>query len=374
MKLEWALVEHRARRRILRSVSRESVVEPVRDSVETIAAELATWDVPFVELDAFGTADPQAIAAMIDAFVREQLGYAVAGHLFCSTSVGSTHGLALVDGRRVVLKARPPQSSNPDLPLDLASCRETTTAQRWLHARGVPCPEPVCDPAPLGHGVATIDAVLTGGHVPDARDPAVRSTLAHGQHEHARLLEPLRPRLTVRHFLPPRDRLFPQPHSKLFDVDATAHEAGWIETIARRARDIAESVAATMIAAHSDWRTEHVRLDEDGNLVASYDWDSVAIRPETQIVGITMHGFTCDWSSPNATHLPTLAEMLGWLDDWQHARGRPFTADEHAAARAWAVYAIAYGARISIAPGDREWPANTWPHHLQTLAEPPLRG
>jgi hypothetical protein len=350
------------------------MTEDVRDSVETIAAELATWEIPFVELDAFGTADPVAIAAMIDAFVREHLGSAVAGHLFCSTSIGSTHGIALADGRRVVLKARPPQSTNPDLPLDLASCREIASAQRWLHARGVPCPAPLCEPAPLGHGIATVDSFLADGHVPDGRLPAVRTTLVHAQHEHARLLEPLRPSLTVRHFLPPRDRLFPQPHSKLFDVDATAHEAGWIEAIARRARDIAEPVASAMIAAHCDWRIEHVRLDDRGDVVASYDWDSIGIRSETQIVGITMHGFTCDWSSSAGVHLPTIAEMLGWLDDWQRARGRPFTAQEHAAARAWCVYAIAYGARISIAPGDREWPTDTWPHLLQTAAEPLLRG
>lgn len=59
------------------------------DSAATIRAHLDGWDevAPTVELDLYGTADPDAIAGEVDRFVRRNLGVGVAGHLFYVSSV-----------------------------------------------------------------------------------------------------------------------------------------------------------------------------------------------------------------------------------------------------------------------------------------------
>lgn len=56
------------------------------DPIETTRAHLASWDTPFVDLDTFGTADPEAIVSLVDAFCREHLASGIAGHLFRTES------------------------------------------------------------------------------------------------------------------------------------------------------------------------------------------------------------------------------------------------------------------------------------------------
>jgi hypothetical protein len=41
--------------------------------------------------------------------------------LFQATSISSVHGVGLDDGRKVVVKAKPPAATNPALPFDRAS-------------------------------------------------------------------------------------------------------------------------------------------------------------------------------------------------------------------------------------------------------------
>ena len=78
-----------------------------RDPVLVIQEQLDEWDVAFVELDVFGTSDAGRIAELVNRFTCEQLGSGVAGYLRYGSSVGSTHCVELLDGRRVVVKARP---------------------------------------------------------------------------------------------------------------------------------------------------------------------------------------------------------------------------------------------------------------------------
>lgn len=66
----------------------------MRDAVAVIAEHLAAWETPFVELDIFGTADPDQILAAIDDFVRSTMRASIAGYLFQSTSISTVHGLS----------------------------------------------------------------------------------------------------------------------------------------------------------------------------------------------------------------------------------------------------------------------------------------
>lgn len=61
--------------------------------------------------------------------------------------------------------------------------------------------------------------------------------------------------------------------------------------------------------------------------------------------------------------------MLGFIAAYDRARAVPFTREQHRRVRAWAVYCIAYGARISIAPGDTDWPQDSWAALLRDCGE-----
>ena len=126
------------------------------------------------------------------------------------------------------------------------------------------------------------------------------------------------------------------------------------------------------VLGHCDWRVEHLRFSGE-RLVASYDWDSLATRAETCVVGVNAHGHTADWSQAQTRRVPTPEGIPGFIADYERARGRRFTGAEHHAARAWAVYWIAYGAWISITPGSTDWPDDSWPALLQQCGELLLR-
>jgi hypothetical protein len=165
----------------------------LRDPATAIQDDLGTWETPFVEIDAFGTADASRIAGMIDAFARGRMGSGISGYLFYSASVGSTHGVELEDGRRVVIKVRPPAETNPDLPLDRVSLEQIVAIQRHLADAGFPCPTPLLGPVPLACGLATVESWLEPGESRDGHDPHVRGLLANGLHEHVAILEPIAP-------------------------------------------------------------------------------------------------------------------------------------------------------------------------------------
>jgi hypothetical protein len=340
----------------------------LRDPATVIREDLATWDTPFVELDVFGTDDAEQIASKVDEFARAQLHSGVAGYLFYSASVGSTHGVQLDDGRCVVVKVRPPPESNPCLPFDRVSLEEIVAVQRHLADAGYPCPAPVLGPVQLARGLATVEAYLAAGEARNAHDPHIRGLLAAGLHEHMAKLEPLVRRTKSRHFAVPGDRLFPQPHSKIFQPSDTEDDTGWVRDLARRAREIAERVPSQPRLGHCDWRMEHVRFRGD-QIAATYDWDSVALLPEIRIVGVDAHAHTADWSQDVVRCVPTHEGILGFVADYEGARGAPFNAAEHRGVRAWAVYWIAYGAWISINPGERDWPEDSWPSLLRECGD-----
>ena len=74
------------------------------------------WDARFVDLDVFGTDGATEIAKLTDKFCLAYLRSAVAGSLFYRMNIGTVSGIELTDGRRVVIKARPPLQTNPGVP------------------------------------------------------------------------------------------------------------------------------------------------------------------------------------------------------------------------------------------------------------------
>jgi hypothetical protein len=165
------------------------------------------------------------------------------------------------------------------------------------------------------------------------------------------------------------ESLYAQPHSKLFDFEKTAKGAEWIDAFAERARQ-AEAHEGKPMLGHADWRVEHLRF-QCGKIVATYDWDSLAFCPEVELVGISAHGFTADWTLEGVRRIPTADDIRAYVADYEQARGQPFSKRERKSLFATCVYFIAYGARCmhSLEPDKIDWEENSWPHLLRTEGE-----
>src|SRR5262245_24416350 len=194
-------------------------MQQLHDPIVCIRRHLETWGTPYVELDIFATDRAEQIVDVIDAFCLTHLGAKLAGYLFYGSSVGSTHGVRLTDGREVVIKARPPAHVNPNLKHDRHSLEIIASVMRWLHARAYPCPAVLLDPTPIGEGLATVEDYFAPGTYGDAFVPACRKTIARGFVELITLLRAYDGEVSsLRHFQRGA-ALYPQPHGKIFNFE-----------------------------------------------------------------------------------------------------------------------------------------------------------
>lgn len=159
----------------------------------------------------------------------------------------------------------------------------------------------------------------------------------------------------------------------MFDFEKTAEGAKWIDAFAERARQ-ADAHEGRPVLGHADWRVEHLRF-QAGKIVATYDWDSLALRTETELVGLSAHGFNADWSLDGVRRIPSAGDIRAFVADYETARGRRFAKRERRSLFARCVYFIAYGARCahSLEPSKTDWEENSWPYLLRTEGEALLR-
>jgi aminoglycoside phosphotransferase (APT) family kinase protein len=242
-----------------------------------------------------------------------------------------------------------------------------------LADRGYPCPGTILGPTPLGKGLATVEEFLEKGERGNGFEPECRRVIASSFAELIDVLRSFEGEVSCLNHFKRSESLHAQPHSKLFDFEKTAKGAEWIDAFAERARRLEAHNGKPMLA-HADWRVEHLRF-QDGKIVATYDWDSLAFRPETELVGISAHGFTADWTFENVPRIPTADDIRAYVADYERARGRTFSKHERKSLFATCVYCIAYGARCthSLQPDKTEWEENTWPYLLRTEGEVLLR-
>jgi hypothetical protein len=346
---------------------------------EMVAATFAQWqqgDPTIYEQDRararaiYGTADPHEIAQTLDAFCATHLGAYISGSVFYASSQADVSGVQLTDGRRVVVKAH-----LPDWPLTFLTA--AYQVQHRLFARNFPCPQPLLGPMPLGQGYAVVEELVDAGSFADARDPAVRRSLAQTL---ARLVEltrdlqavpGLRPGLLSR--IPP-GALWPQPHSPIFDFERTAAGAEWIDQQASQARVVLQNSTGEQVIGHNDWSVQNCRFAE-GTIGVVYDWDSLALDLETTIVGEAARGFTMNWLVPEPPPRPGPEEARAFVEDYEAARGKRFTLAEWTALAAAATYALAYGARMeqSLHPDNRDFPTGSARALLATYGAAYLR-
>jgi hypothetical protein len=226
--------------------------------------------------------------------------------------------------------------------------------QEFLHSAGFPCPQVLCRPAALGPGCITVEDFVARGRHADAHEPGVRRAMAEALSEQivrsSRFIElgdlPRRKPSTL-------DGLWPEPHNALFDFRGTAEGAAWIDRIARRSYAQLDTVPHPPVVGHSDWSAKHFRFE--GCAVAIiYDWDSLLLNDEYRTVGGAAATFPCNWYL-DVPKVPTPEESVLFVQEYEGARGRRFSREEHRWICAAATYCMAYGARCehAIDPAGR---------------------
>jgi Phosphotransferase enzyme family len=318
-----------------------------------ITSWIAQWDTHFVEPTVFGTTDPDQIACLIDTFCQKELGTAIADYLFYASSIGAVCGVCLGDGRRVVVKVHQPSRS-------LDFLKAVVRVQHYLVDHGYPCPKPLLDPQPLAHGIATTEEFVDEGVYHQAYDPAIRRSMAEML---AWLLQLTRTPEAIPGLQPapldtrlPGGVIWPTPHTKLFDFEATTSGAEWIDEIARQAQEIKLRGAGHVVLGHIDWGVKHFRYVGERVRVI-YDWDSLVLEKEPIIVGHASGYFTYT-EFFGEYRRPTAEEACAFVAEYEVARGRPFTREEHQTLNAAKIYGLAYGARCEHAlhPNETTYP------------------
>jgi hypothetical protein len=278
----------------------------------------------------------------LDSFCTARLGSGVKDVFFCELSVGAAFGLSLRDDRQVLLKVHPPDRT-------LRFLEAVYRMQQHLYARGFPCPEPICGPLPFARGLATVEAFVDEGKVADAHEPEIRREMARAL---ARVIDlsggvPDVEGLLQAWKLPPDHGLWPVPHNALFDFEATVAGAEWIDEIASKARRVLDSSPGRMVVAHADWSAKHFRF-EDGKVCVVYDWDSLRLDKETTLVGHTATHFPyTEYFDVPRRASPEEARLF--IQEYETARGAPFSERERVAVAAAATYGLAYTARCEHA-------------------------
>lgn len=331
---------------------------PLPSLEQLIAQHLQQWREPHVELAIYGFAEPARVAWLLEQCCHHLLGARVQGALFYQSSIGAVAGVLLMDGRRVVLKAYQPDRSRERL-------QEVVRLQRVLAQQGGLAPRVLAGPEPLARGQLVIEEHVARGEPRDAHQPAIRRAIARSLYELSATLAPLLPGSSLEpHLLAllPPERLWPTPHSKLFDFEATRFGAEEIDALAQRARVRMEPVGQ-LVLGHSDWRAEHLRFEGE-RPVAAFDWDSLCKSREPELVGFIAHAFCADWSRPGHVQAPTLEEARAFVSDYEAARGGAFTAAERRALGAAFAYSVAYSSRCGHAFGKREREQPGTFHHL----------
>ncbi|MGH2970555.1 MAG: hypothetical protein ACRDLE_00190, partial [Gaiellaceae bacterium] len=256
----------------------------------------------------FGTTDPDAIWADVLTMCPE----AVECFKF-EASVGVLLGLVVRGGDRVALKVHRTATA------ERLTAMQQVQAHLWRY--GFPCPRP------LGvRGRGTLEEWRNDGDRRDAHDPEPRRALAQLLVRLVALTRGLRPAVDLPPFFPrPGGPLWPEPHNVLFDFEATAAGAEWIDEIAREARTRRDAAGGSLVIAHHDWTAKHVRFAGIRPTVV-HDWDSMSIDYERIFVGNAAAHFTYD------DPLPTVDESLLFIADYERARPSPFTREEQATA------------------------------------------
>ena len=273
----------------------------------------------------------------VDAWCVEHLGSKPEAEIFRLDQMSLVMGLALEDGRQVVVKARPDEGNRA------TACVRT---QATLAEAGLPVARPLT-PAVVAAGWAVhAEEWRDGGEVRRGDDQAhARSAgreLARMTAVTASLVavvgSPLPNPVWVR-WTDPQPGIWPS--TPAFDERAkTIPMPGRLDEIAVRIRRRLLRTDLPDVLGHADWEAQNLRWEGD-RLYVAHDWDSLARLPEAAVVGAASGSF-------GSTEVPTLAPVTSsaaFIDAYEQFRGRPFTREETQIAWAASMGPAAHNAR-----------------------------
>lgn len=284
-----------------------------------------------------GESDPFVVRSALDAFSRARLDAEVERIRYCRFGVGASFGLVLADRRTVFLKAWSPD-------MDAGMLNAVSTVQDALAREGFPAPPILLSPTRFMAGHAMVMAWNDDGVEPDATVADVRRRIAVAlsrQIESARRYVDLPglPRLEY-----PLDRVWGTPHNALFDFEATAAGAEWIDELGAAAAEAARRPEGRLIVGHRDWRAGNMRFAR-GDVSVVYDWDALALAREPQIVGMAAAVFPVAHEGGASARFPSPDTMAAFMAEYMSAASRSFTPGERRVAWGAALYLLAYTAR-----------------------------
>jgi hypothetical protein len=226
--------------------------------------------------------------------------------------------------------------------------------QAGFAACGFPAPRVLTELSRLGPGWAAAMEYKRDGVATDVRIPGVRRAMAAGLSKFVRLSERYRDIEGLPHRLLP-DHIWPRPHNVLFDFEATAQGAEWIDDIARAALAFMRSATSRIVVGHLDWSAKNMRMGPQ-SIAVVYDWDAVFLDRETFILGAAAAHFPMTWEL-NVSGVPDAREVMAFIQEYEEARGQAFRDIELEEVAASATYARAYTARCEHAgdPGGTRW-------------------
>jgi hypothetical protein len=252
----------------------------------------------------------------------QTFGYAPGATLFEGGNLSQVIGIELLNGRRIVIKAREWQDR-------LVACAEV---QRALFASGFPAPKLLVGPERWRDGYAISAEQLVEGGDQAARAPGLARRFAEG----LALLVQLAPSPSDIGTLAPSppwvgwdradEALWPEPCD--CDGDLNAHRGDpWLDDIARLVRARLLGIASPCVVGHGDYYSQNVQWHGDELLVV-HDWDSVVAQPEAAIVGQA----AAVWPPGEVATVGQTEEFLdGYLAAWGAARSKDWIEDSWAA-------------------------------------------
>jgi Ser/Thr protein kinase RdoA (MazF antagonist) len=308
------------------------------DGAHLVAEGMAERTRP-LEDELLGATSAEGALGHVATYCEQVLGSRPVRVLFYAASVGAVYGLALEDGRDVVVKLH-----RRRVPADYLVAVQDV--QRHVARSGLPAPEPLAPPTPYASSFVTAEAFLGAGRAPDPYDRSHRDLIASGLARFVAACRDLPDPARLRSwFEPEAGSTWPAPHDIRFDFPGTTAGAEWIDAIGARALSrLRAREARPSVVGHHDWRREHLRVDGD-RLTAIYDWDSVSVDDEPILVAGAMRTFPADWSLPDHRQYPTREEMEAFLLAYERERGAPFGGSERETLNAALVYGAAYTAR-----------------------------
>jgi hypothetical protein len=313
----------------------------VQPLAETIRRELSRWNLGAIEESIFGTAEPEEMVAILDRYCSLHLDARPVGGIFYRGSAGCAVGLRLQSGDEVAIKAYQERWTAPYL-------SAVQSVQARLCAEGFPCPCPLVPPRSLQPGRPNLAMVETfvsdPGMEPLQGSRACRYSAAGLARQVMLCRSVSSERAFVAHPLRAAPgRLYPEPHSPLFNFERPSTGAAWIDDYAARASVLRDADDSAPVVAHLDWSARNIRIGPRG-LVAAYDWDSLALVPESTAIGQAAATWSVT-SEPGGSEFPSLESITEFVLRYEEGAGRTLDEVRWRAAGGAAAYVLAYTAR-----------------------------